>query len=72
MQQVSFTIKEWEVVKAEMDGEDVLDDVDVNDDKRGNQTTLEFEKDHVSKPTPWTMPGSNFSIRVGLMLKLKK
>lgn len=70
LQQVAFTIKEWEVVKAKEGGQNVLDEIDVDEYKDGNQAVLKFEKDSKNNETPWIMQGSNLGIRMGIKINL--
>lgn len=70
LQQVAFTLNEWEITKAVADGEDVLDEVDVDGDKEGKQKVREFEKDSTIKETPPILQGSNVGIRLGLKIGL--
>ena len=49
LQQVAFTIKEWEVVEAKEDGQDVLDEVDVDFEFSSHSHPY----DNTRRPHPW-------------------
>jgi len=70
LQQVAFRIKEYEVVKYSIDGEDSKDDIDLDEDKAGNQTTILFEEDSITEETPWVLQGSNAGIRFGFKINI--
>lgn len=59
---VGFEIEQFEVTKLEEDGVDRLDDLE--------DTEYEFKKDDPDEWAPWTMPGSNATIRAGIKFGL--
>ncbi len=70
LQQVAFRIKEYEVVEYYVDGDDTLDNVDVDDGQAGNQTIKVFEEDNPAEETPWVVQGSNAGIRFGFIISI--
>jgi hypothetical protein len=68
LEQVSFLPTEFEYVQYKINGEDALSTIDVNRNKAGRQTKLEYEKNSTEKRTPFTFQGSSFGLRTGLQI----
>jgi len=69
-QQMSFLVKEYEILKAERDGVSILDEIDLDWAKEGNQTVQKYTKDSVQSNSPEVIQGSSCGIKAGIRVRL--
>ena len=70
--QLSFLVKEYEILKAERDGVSVMDEIDMDWERPGNQAIQTFEKNSIRSNPPEVVQGSNMGIKAGIKIHLGK
>lgn len=69
-QNVWFKLEKCTILEAQANGKDVLDQIDLNPDRSGNQRELRFGENNTLMSSSWKLPGSSYGIRAGIRVSL--
>ncbi|MBN2103143.1 hypothetical protein JW835_03795 [bacterium] len=69
-QKVKLSIDQCKIHTAIRDGENVLDQIDLDPDKPGSQNALSFGENKGMMSQNWQLPGSNVGFRAGLLINI--
>lgn len=68
--QLSCKITRFKITKAVEDEKDIIEEVDVDPYKSGNQSSVEFKADDRNHDPPFLFPASGLSIHLGIAYRL--